>query len=271
MLKYRLLTAIVAVPLLLLALFKLSPHGFMWLIVILIVLASHEWASLSSIRARWGKIAFILAVILIAILSAYVTVVFQLTLLLALIFWCWLAIAVIAYQVDKSPLWFQTRCLRVVSGLFILPAGWWSLMIMRWGDLRGPGWLLYALVLVWGVDSGAYFMGRFLGHSLLIPRVSPKKTWQGVWGGLIAAVIVFVIGYYCLPQARVNPLSFIVLTLISVIFCIFGDLAISLLKRIAGLKDTGVLFPGHGGLLDRLDSVLPTLLLFAGSAAVFHV
>ena len=142
---------------------------------------------------------------------------------------------------------------------------------MRSDVLRGPGWLLYALVLVWGVDSGAYFMGRFLGRSLLIPRVSPKKTWQGVWGGLIVAAIVIIVGYYCLPHAKANTSAFVVLSLISVIFCVFGDLAISLLKRIAGVKDTGVLFPGHGGLLDRLDSVLPTLLLFASTAFIFRI
>ena len=121
--------------------------------------------------------------------------------------------------------------------------------------------MLFALLLVWMADIGAYFCGRRFGRRRLAPAVSPGKTWEGALGGLAASGIVAGAGgaWFRLPVAQ-----FLVLCLAAVAFSIIGDLTESLLKRFAGMKDSGTLFPGHGGVMDRIDSVTgaaPVLLL----------
>jgi phosphatidate cytidylyltransferase len=117
---------------------------------------------------------------------------------------------------------------------------------------RGPKWVLFALVLIWAADIGAFFVGRRFGRTRLAPNVSPGKTWEGVVGGLVASALVAALGSGLFGQP---PLWFVPLCLAVVAFSIVGDLTESLLKRFAGLKDSGSLFPGHGGVMDRIDSV----------------
>jgi phosphatidate cytidylyltransferase len=133
------------------------------------------------------------------------------------------------------------------------------------GRARGAEWILFAFVLVWAADIGAFFIGRKFGRLRLAPSVSPGKTWEGVLGGMIASAIVAVLGNWWF--GRTSPISlaqFLPLCLAVVAFSIVGDLTESLLKRFAGVKDSGSLFPGHGGVMDRIDSVTgaaPVLLL----------
>ena len=134
---------------------------------------------------------------------------------------------------------------------------------------RGAQWVLFALCLVWAADIGAYVAGRSFGRVKLAPQVSPGKTWEGVLGGLVLAA------WLPCGAARwfaVPALEFVPLCLGVVAFSIVGDLTESLLKRFAGLKDSGTLFPGHGGVMDRIDSLtsaMPVLLLgLAGAQGV---
>jgi phosphatidate cytidylyltransferase len=117
---------------------------------------------------------------------------------------------------------------------------------------NGQYWVLFTLLLVWGADIGAYFAGHRFGHTRLAPAVSPGKTWEGVIGGFALSAIVAVAGsaWFALPLY-----AFVPLCLAAVGFSIVGDLTESLLKRFAGVKDSGTLFPGHGGVMDRIDSV----------------
>jgi phosphatidate cytidylyltransferase len=136
-----------------------------------------------------------------------------------------------------------------------------ALVRLRIDVPRGAQWLLFALCLVWAADIGAYFAGRSFGRVRLAPLVSPGKTWEGVLGGLLLAALVALWGsrWFAVPV-----LPFVALCLVVVAFSIVGDLTESLLKRFAGLKDSGTLFPGHGGVMDRIDSLtsaLPVLLL----------
>ena len=117
---------------------------------------------------------------------------------------------------------------------------------------RGAQWVLFALLLVWVADSGAFFFGRRYGRVRLAPDVSPGKTWEGVLGGVAVSALVAVGGsvWFGVPLPVFVPLCLAVVG-----FSIVGDLTESLLKRFAGLKDSGTLFPGHGGVMDRIDSV----------------
>ena len=154
-----------------------------------------------------------------------------------------------------------SRPLIALSGLFALSFAWMALVRMRVDWHQGEFAVLYALLIVWVADSGAYFAGRRWGGAKLAPAVSPGKTWAGMWGGLAvcALLAVGVAAWRALPW-----LPMLAVTLAAGVFSVVGDLNESLAKRYAGVKDSGSLIPGHGGLLDRFDSLLaaaPILML----------
>jgi phosphatidate cytidylyltransferase len=138
-----------------------------------------------------------------------------------------------------------------LAGVLALVPAWMALSRLVDFD-RGPTWVLFALILIWAADIGAFFVGRRFGRTRLAPNVSPGKTWEGVVGGLLASALVAAMGSELFDQPS---LWFVPLCLAVVAFSIVGDLTESLLKRFAGLKDSGSLFPGHGGVMDRIDSV----------------
>jgi len=139
-------------------------------------------------------------------------------------------------------------------GLWLPLLAWWSLVTLRAGT-DGPWRVTILFLLVWVADSGAYFSGRLFGRRRLAPRISPGKTWEGVLGELLLAALAALL--LAAPAGLgTHPAAFVVLVLVSIGWSIVGDLFISLLKRQQGLKDTGRLIPGHGGILDRIDSLL---------------
>ena len=126
-------------------------------------------------------------------------------------------------------------------------------------DIRQFKPVLYLLLLVWAADIGAYFAGKRFGRLKLAPRVSPNKTWEGLLGGVGGALVVAAAGAFVF---RLPPVPFIALGLALVMASIVGDLTESLFKRQAGLKDSGTLLPGHGGVLDRIDSLTSSVPFF---------
>ncbi|MBP6597750.1 MAG: phosphatidate cytidylyltransferase, partial [Arenimonas sp.] len=127
----------------------------------------------------------------------------------------------------------------------------------------GPRWTLFALALVWAADSGAYFAGSRFGRRKLAPSISPGKTWEGVLGGLAASMLLAVAVLPMLGLAWPALPALVLLTLVTAAISVAGDLFESLMKRQSGVKDSGALLPGHGGLMDRLDSLLAALPIFA--------
>jgi CDP-diglyceride synthetase len=127
-----------------------------------------------------------------------------------------------------------------------------------------PWWLMYLFLLVWGADSGAYFVGRKFGKRKLAPTVSPNKSVEGLYGGILTTIIVMlVVQYQYLNLTWVQQLLFLILSLITVFGSVLGDLFESMIKRRAGIKDSGRVLPGHGGVLDRIDSLLAAAPIFA--------
>jgi phosphatidate cytidylyltransferase len=147
------------------------------------------------------------------------------------------------------------------SGLLALSFAWLALARMRLDWAEGADAVMYALMIVWLADSGAYFAGRTFGRRKLAPAVSPGKTWAGLWGGLAVCMLLALVT----AQWRQLPvLPLLAVTLVAGLFSVVGDLTESLCKRYAGLKDSSNLIPGHGGVLDRFDSLLaaaPLLML----------
>ncbi|MCW8988299.1 MAG: CDP-archaeol synthase, partial [Gammaproteobacteria bacterium] len=120
----------------------------------------------------------------------------------------------------------------------------------------GSEYVLYLILIIWFADSGAYFAGRSLGKHKLIPNVSPGKTWEGVAGAFVAALIVAIISIDILNVPSSQSFVFIIVTLVTVLYSIVGDLSESMFKRMANIKDSGHILPGHGGILDRIDSLM---------------
>jgi phosphatidate cytidylyltransferase len=163
--------------------------------------------------------------------------------LLALTWWMLSTLWVAFWHVELS------RPIKLVCGLLTLLPSLTAVIALR---AVSPPSLMMLLLVVWAADIGAYFTGRAFGRHKLAPRVSPGKTWEGLAGGLAAAVLVAAAGGAWLPVAR-GP--FILICMFVCLFSVVGDLSESLFKRQAGVKDSGALFPGHGGVLDRVDSL----------------
>jgi phosphatidate cytidylyltransferase len=154
--------------------------------------------------------------------------------------------------------------MRLLMGLLILLPAWFAAVYLL--HLEGRGAVMVALVLiVAAADIGAYFTGRRFGRHALSPSVSPGKTWEGFWGGITAVAMLSALGWALLPE-RFDHLSLpaVVLVALATAFAsVLGDLTVSMVKRVSGVKDSSSLLPGHGGLLDRLDSLCAAAPTFA--------
>jgi phosphatidate cytidylyltransferase len=251
MLKKRVLTAVIALAVLGVVLFVLPPAVAEAVIALVIIAGAWEWSGFLQARSQGPRTAYmILMVVLVGAAAAlapqYGTIVLQ-----AALVWWLAAFAWTFFYPTPVPM-----PLRWLGGVLVLVPLYVALIALY---RVGPLVLLFALLIVWAADIGAFFSGKAFGKVKLAPSISPGKTWEGVIGGLV------------LVAALTAGLSFVVETNLAVLlpFCIavaavsiVGDLTVSMFKRSAGLKDSGSLFPGHGGVLDRIDSVAAAAPLF---------
>jgi len=220
--------------------------------------AAWEWGGFLGSRRALSRALFVLVVIAMCGLWWQISgtaAALRLVLWLALLFWSLALLWVFFVPQRVNAVWVG------LAGVFALSLAWIALVRMRMDLPHGDRAVLYALLIVWLADSGAYFAGRAWGTSKLAPAVSPGKTWAGLWGGLAACAILAMAAAWLfgLPLSSLLPV-----TVAIGVFSVVGDLLESLCKRFAGLKDSGSLIPGHGGVLDRFDSFLaavPLLLL----------
>jgi phosphatidate cytidylyltransferase len=260
-LKQRVLTAMVLVPLLLASLFLLPGTGWQLLTCLPIAVAAGEWARLAGYQ-RTSRLAFIGIVLAscLAFVAALSSTGFSagagglssLLLVVALMFW---AIA--------APIWLY-RGWRVTQPLLLGAAGW-IVLVPAWLAavfLQRSPWLLLAMLLVvWIADTAAYFSGRRFGHRKLAPQISPGKTWEGVIGAFVAVLVYgFIVNLVLQPSANIYDRAvFLIFVAALTVLSMVGDLFESWIKRGAGAKDSGSLLPGHGGVLDRIDSLTAAL------------
>ena len=265
MLLQRVLTVAVLLPLFLAALFLLPNLYWGLLFASVVLVAGQEWGRLAG-YSTLGRILFcaVVAVSGGAILwweQGSGEAVRFIDTPAGLLFYgaamtFWLAIA---------PAWllFRWRVRRAVvlglAGWVVLTPFWHALASLQ----AAPTHLLVALGVVWVADTAAYFAGRRFGRRKLAPEISPGKTWEGVWGALAAVAIYWMAIAALLPEHRAHLLSGLAWVLLMTVLSIVGDLFESWMKRVAGVKDSGRLLPGHGGLLDRVDGLTATLPLAA--------
>jgi phosphatidate cytidylyltransferase len=249
-LKQRVLTAMVLVVVLLGVMLGLPPIATVWLVTVLVLIGAWEWAAFIGRGNAAARAAFtvVVAAALVACMHFYtVSPRFVPAVLGVALGWWMIALLWVCLAPTRvNPL------SAALAGLLALVPCWLALVHVTLAT-RNTYWVLFTLALVWAADTGAFFAGRWWGRVPLAPRVSPKKTWEGVIGGVAASALVAWVAASYLFDVEVWPF---VLTCVGVAaVSIVGDLTESMLKRAVGLKDSGNVFPGHGGMLDRIDSV----------------
>lgn len=261
MLKYRLLTAIVLAPLIILAIYKLSTIGYTVIVGVVLLLGAWEWSGFIDSQKTIYRIYYVLIVFLGMLVTLWVPTLFLLP--FAILIFIWGFFAIYYYQQGKKPLGLQFPEIRILSGLLVLIPCWSGFIALHNYPGLGPNWVLMVLLLAWAADTGGYFFGRFWGKQQLIPKVSPKKTWMGLCGSVIVGMLVAMIGGYFITVSFKEWLWFLLVALVTLLFAVIGDLMVSLLKRQSGLKDSSRILPGHGGILDRVDSITAAVVVFA--------
>lgn len=254
MFRERFITAVILIPLVLLAIC----YGNIWalsaVMLALMVGLGYEWMFLIPLKHITHQCLFMILLLLALLPSLFALSVY---LQLNCVIWGLIFVALLTYPASQS--YWGYRSVVTLLCVFSLPLFLSSLHALLLED-DGRVMLIYLLCLVWSVDIGAYLVGKQWGRHKLIPRVSPGKSWEGALGGCLAALLVAWGGYYYAQPAQV--ILWFVSALLIVLISMLGDLFISMLKRRCQLKDTGRLLPGHGGLLDRLDSLIAALPFF---------
>ena len=280
MLKQRIITALILAPAAILAIFYLPLAYFSGLLLAIMAIGAWEWGPLMGFANKRRRLLFVFTnIIIIAFLWQYLglqalwdephilndTV---LSLLWLSVAW-WLLSALLTFAYPRySKFWSSHRSVRGIFGWFTLVPTWLAFMVIRSNEYsidpyHGAQLLMALFVMVWSADVGAYFVGKSIGKHKLMPNVSPGKTLEGFLGGVVFACILAMVAGYFLGWDKNQLLLVLAVTAIITTISVLGDLNESMFKRQAGVKDSGTILPGHGGILDRIDSLTATAPVFA--------
>jgi len=274
--KQRIITALILAPLAIAAIFFLPLKFFMLFAAGIFLLASKEWAGFVS-KPPSSAILYIFGLILgITLMLMPVGTIWEADLAnqyitsglsIAAVWWCVALVMVLRYPTSAT-LWRNSKIVKSLFGLLTLVPFFWGLVVLRSVNMEqdfyfGAQLVMYVCLLVWAADSGAYFAGKQFGKHKLAPNVSPGKTIEGLIGGLISATAVayFASSYFAISADKMA--IFFAASIITTLVSALGDLTESIFKREAGLKDSSNLLPGHGGILDRIDSLTAAVPVFA--------
>ncbi len=259
MLGQRIITAIVLLSALLLIVFFTNALIFSLVLTLVTLMGAWEWSRLADIRSIFGRSLYCFAFLIICAL-VYISLddSILLVLTISVLFWL-LAFFLICTYPRYNNYWKKLSILSLMGFLVLIPC-WIVMLHLRTQDDFAFNFLSL-IVLVAAADVGAYFSGRKFGKNKLAVLVSPNKTWEGVLGGLAAsfliAIIIFVLKSF-LQDEPISGFLLVILPLLVSSFSVVGDLFESMLKRVKGLKDSGNILPGHGGILDRIDGIVST-------------
>lgn len=264
MLRTRILTAVVLAAIVAFSVFGLDTTYAAMVFSLFWLIGADEWAKLTGFKSAARRLyaavfaAFVVVVLFVGVPAAVATGLLWIAAL------TWIGNFYFVLRFPRP----MPRGAIAIAGWIVLAAAWYSFYAVHRVPGIGPVLIVTGLAIVWAADIGAYFTGRSLGRTALAPRVSPKKTWEGVVGGVVLATITGSVAALILnlPLLLFGPLAAL-MALISVV----GDLSVSLLKRFSGFKDSGVLLPGHGGILDRFDGVTAALPFFVLGLQFAHV
>ncbi|MDY2948183.1 phosphatidate cytidylyltransferase [Mannheimia varigena] len=282
MLKERILSAIIMIIAVLAAIFWLSPLPLTIALSAIIVAAMWEWAQFAGFkrpvpRAIVAMVTICLLLFAIVANTDYIRATRFITdettpiLFIGCIWWL-IALALVVTYPNSAKLWEKSVVAKFLFGFATLIPFLIGVLALRFHNYhidpyQGTYLFLYVCLLVWGADSGAYFFGRAFGKRKLAPKVSPGKSWEGVFGGLLTSGVIAFAFLQLTPTnvfgRELDTTPFIVVSIATVAISVLGDLVESMFKRQAGIKDSSNLIPGHGGILDRIDSLTAAIPFFA--------
>ena len=260
MLKQRVITALILLPLVLAAVFYLPWAAFSLLVAGVVVLAAIEWSRMMVRAGRRWQVAFLALTLtciagLFAVLQTGQAYGLILSALAAGVLWWMLASIWVMGYPRGLPAGQVLVKRKLLVGLVLLVPAWLAISLLHDRGEAGPALVLVLFVIVWAADVGAYFAGHGFGRVKLAPHISPGKTREGAAGGIVAALLVGTGGAWWLGVEGLMLALFAALVLVVTLVSIVGDLTVSMFKRHSQVKDTGGLLPGHGGVLDRVDSL----------------
>lgn len=281
MTKTRVLAALVMAPLAISAVLLLPTAWLMPIVAALFLTGLWEWLKLAEVDdplARTILLACNLALMVALVWGTRTAqggslALLELVVVIGVAWWL-LAMLWLKHYDFASDHDGHARAFKLLAGTLAVIPAWCALGVIHAGQPNGHRWLLLALFLVWAADTGAYFAGRKFGGKLfggrkLAPRISPNKTIEGLLGGIVLAVLVAIAGALLIGIDAARLPAVVLVAIVTVLFSVVGDLFESLLKRHVGAKDSSQLIPGHGGVLDRVDSLLAALPVFAVGKAWF--
>lgn len=258
MLRQRIITGTILAVLTLLVIFFTPFVVFSALSTLLILFAAFEFSRLIGLKKNIARLTYVIMIALFTFLFWLLPI--KPVLWLTLLWWCLACLLIVTYP-KTAFLWGKRTEMKAVMGVLALIPAWLAVNAIR-GMQHGSLILFLLLLLVWSADIGAYFIGKYLGKHHLLPKVSPKKTIEGLFGGLGLSLLIITIVGLIAKSSISEWATMILLTTITVLFSVAGDLFESMLKREMGIKDSGNYLPGHGGLLDRIDSLTAAAPLF---------
>ncbi len=255
MLKQRVLTAVPLAAFVIWGLITQPADIVFYAILFLIFISGWEWSGLSGVKNTLYRVIYALLITFsVFIVEQFVASnrdVLVFVLLLSVLTWC----VIIYHMFLKGPQVANQNLsyFKLFFGFIILIPPVLGLMLVR---VEGEWWLFYCLSIVWIADIGAYFSGKRFGKNKLAPKLSPGKTKEGMVGAIVFTAIYSIIVGFLFKLPLISQIGLLIITVLAAVISVAGDLFVSLLKREKGLKDTGNILPGHGGILDRIDSVL---------------
>ncbi|MCK5877029.1 MAG: phosphatidate cytidylyltransferase [Candidatus Marithrix sp.] len=262
MLKQRLITAAILIPLIVWVLLTTSTQVLVGIMSVFVLIGAWEWSALCGWQAKLIRGIYVIFIGLLLLVSYLLQNYIVYSLIgagiwwLVALYWTWMY----QRQHDLLP---TSPMIKALLGIIILVPAWIALLLLR--DQYGGQSVLFLFVLIWTADSGAYFAGKQWGKTKLADKVSPGKTWEGVSGALVMGLAI-ALGYALLQSIS---LLFVLLGLLTILVSILGDLLESMFKRQMNIKDSGNILPGHGGVLDRIDSLTSAAPIFVGGLILF--
>ncbi len=259
MLLQRVLTAIpLAIGIIWIILFQ-PGNVFFWLTMVITAVAAYEWAKLAGLNTA-GQIVYLLLMCAIPWIIINHASQYMQFYVYAGVIW-WLVICVYLFKAHPQQVNKKVSPAKLLAGVLVIPAAVFAMNVIH-AQHDGAEWLLYGLMLVWVADIGAYFSGKRFGRHKLAPAISPGKTREGLYGAVAAVCVYSIIAAKYFELDTTSTVNLLLLAVVLTLISVAGDLYESVLKRERGVKDSGAILPGHGGILDRIDSVLAAMPVF---------